>query len=260
MSDQNRMFNEKEAAEIVVKAARLQEQATDAQYSPGMSYDELRRMAIDVGVDEEFLRKALLDAPETHETKGLTFFGAPLSVEFERVIDGELAPENFDVASEAFYRRSWQDQRSRHLAVPSQVGRTLQGQVHAGTAFGQLRVTSRNGRTRIWARNTMFVPFMTTMYPALFLSFFLTLFTLASERHPNPLFTMPIVAAALLVGSLLFRHLLLAGANKMRSMVDEAASAVAEQTQIDRGNLARSSSGEQAEQVHERLEDGQNGF
>lgn len=243
MSDQHRMFNEKEAAEIVVKAARLQEQAADTRYSPGMSYEELKRMAADVGVDEEYLRKALVDTPESHESRGLTFFGAPLSVEFERVVDGELDPENFDVVSEVFYRSAWQGHKRRHLAIPSQVGRTLQGQVQAGTAFGQLRVTARNGRTRIWARNTMFVPFMTTLYPSLLISFFITLATFVADNPANPWVTMPLLAAVLGTGLSLFRYLLLSGSNKMRSMVDEAAEAVAEQTQIDRDTLAKSSPG-----------------
>ncbi len=239
MSDKPRMFSEKEAAELVVKAAKLQEDSNSgSDYSPGISMDELMRMAQDVGVDEHYLREALRGTPEAHQTAGFRFLGVPLSTEFERIVDGELAPENFDLISEQFFKPGSFGGRARGLGqglVPMQVGRTMQGQVQSGTAFGPLRVTSRNGRTRIWAKQTMFVPFMTAMYPSLLVSFILTMATFASAKHPIPYEVgATVIGAILTVGSLVFRRMLQGGTEKMKILVDSAADAIRDETVQDR--------------------------
>ncbi|MDI9640881.1 hypothetical protein QPK87_18135 [Kamptonema cortianum] len=207
MSGEKRVYSEKEATDLVIQAVRLQESSEHGgEYTPGISYDELRRMAADVGVDERYLQAAIKGVPIVREERKF-FLGIPVASEFERVIDGELPPENFDVITEALWKNSWSP-RGRHglqQLVPTQVGRTMQGQISSGAAWGQIRVSSKNGRTRVWARNNAFIPFMAGLYPSLIISFILTLATFASDGDKIPAAVgIPLILGLLTIGFIAF--------------------------------------------------------
>ncbi len=57
--DPKKVFSEQEAAQLIVDAAKLQESAGQHDYTPGVTWTELQRMADDVGVDPDYLKKAL---------------------------------------------------------------------------------------------------------------------------------------------------------------------------------------------------------
>jgi len=240
-----RFFNEKEAAELVLKAAKLQEQSSEGSnsYAPGISFDELARMASEAGVDPSFLQKALESAPEKSENP-ISFLGIPLSTEFERIIDGELPPENFDVITEGFPAklagRGPRGTRMHNVGV--QVGRSMQMQIAKGSAFGTLRVTSRNGRTRVSTRQGMFLPFMAGLYPALMISF-ITMMMLVdgdTKAHANPAVNIPIAIVAMVAGLVAFVILARSGQNRMREITDSIATRVQEETDILREQLEKS--------------------
>jgi len=237
-----RFFNEKEAAELVLKAAKLQEQSSEGSgsYAPGISFDELARMAAEAGVDPSYLQKALEGVPEKSEV-AKTFLGIPLSTEFERIIDGELPPENFDVISEGLPASvgSRGAHGTRMHNVGMQVGRSMQMQLAKGAAFGSLRVTSRSGRTRISTRQGLFIPFMAGLYPALMIAF-ITLMMLVdgdTSANANPAVNIPIAIATLIAGLVAFALLARSGQNKMREITDSIADRVQEETDLLRDRL-----------------------
>ncbi|QYK54460.1 MAG: hypothetical protein KF824_06065 [Fimbriimonadaceae bacterium] len=241
-----RFFNEKEAAELVLKAAKLQEQSNEgsSSYAPGISYDELARMAAEAGVDPSFLQKALESAPEKNESP-VAFLGIPLSTEFERIVDGELPPENFDVITDIFPAKfaGHGPRGPRMHNVGVQVGRSMQMQLAKGSAFGTLRVTSRNGRTRISTRQGMFLPFMAGLYPGLMGAVLALAFLTDrdTKAFANPAINIPLAIASLIVGLVAFVLLARSGQNKMREMTDAIAERVQEETDLMRDRLGETS-------------------
>lgn len=156
---EKRVFSEKEAAEILQSAAKIQEESSGTPYSPGVSLDELKRIAVEAGIDVAVLDKAIHSHQEVPEQKGLF----PLLREHERVVDGELEPDNFDIVYEVLKRPTNQ--------FIQQVGRTMQIRSMAAGSQVVISIACRNDRTKINVRPTIFVPFMTILYPALLLSF-----------------------------------------------------------------------------------------
>ncbi len=154
-----KVFSEKEAAEILQRAAKIQEESVGSPYSPGVSLDELRRIAAEAGIDPAAIDKAI-NTPLTESQKEGLF---QLTREHERVVDGELNPDNYDVIFDVLKRPSRQ--------YAQQVGRTMQIRAIAAGTQVFISITSKNGRTKINVRPTIFVPFMAILYPALILSF-----------------------------------------------------------------------------------------
>ena len=157
---EKKFFSEKEAAEILQRAAKFQDESgSNTPYSPGVSLDELRRIAAEAGIDPAALEKAV-NTPITEKQRESIF---QLTREHERVVDGELDPDNYDVIFEVLKRPGRQ--------YAQQVGRTMQIRAIAAGTQVFINITSKNGRTKISVRPTIFVPFMTTLYPALLGSF-----------------------------------------------------------------------------------------
>jgi hypothetical protein len=237
-------FSEKEAADLVVKAAKLQEKAGGGDYTPGISFDELAKMAAEAGIDPAFLSQALQGVPEEEE-EVKSFLGIPLSTEFERVVEVELPPERFDVVSEIFPQR-WIGQGPRGprmTNVGQQVGRSLMMQISRFPAHGQLKMTSRNGRTRITTKQTMFLPFMVGLYPTL-LGAFISLIMLADGKNSSgasPMVNIPIAIGLIVLGMTVFTYLARSGQKKMREVTDEVAARIQEEGETLRANLGSAS-------------------
>lgn len=156
---EKRYFTEKEAARFVQLAAKLQEHAAEkgAEYSPGVSLDELRRVAAEAGIDPKFLDEAIASQSRTTEKR------VPWSV-VEKVVDGALDPNDYDVVREAL------GHGMRRSAL-RQVGRSLEGRTLEGGVAHDVRVTSRGGRTRVSVKPSLFPTFIFTIYPAVMLAF-----------------------------------------------------------------------------------------
>lgn len=137
----NRMFSEQEAGDIMKRAAQLQEGAAGDVYQPGVTRDELRRVAQEMGVGDEYLDQAILERL-SNRPRGLV---PTLQME-ERVVEGELDPRDFDIVLQNV------SVRSNRRSAPVQIGRSLTAQAWSGTGLVKLQVSSRNGRTRIQVR------------------------------------------------------------------------------------------------------------
>lgn len=159
---ENRVFSEQEAADLVLAAVKLQEASTTSNhdYTPGITYSELLKIAQDVGVSEDYLRQAM----QGHVAAGTppirrTFMGWPLSYTFERVLDVELSPDSFDLIADEITVPGL-------TGTPLVLGRTISGMAYDKTAQSAIKVSSRNGRTRIESKISSYasvIP-MTTMW------------------------------------------------------------------------------------------------
>lgn len=235
-------FSEKEAADLVVRAAKLQEKSGGGDYTPGISYDELAKMAAEAGIDPSFLSQAMDGGPVGDEDKpARSFLGIPLSQEFERVVDFELPPENFDVVSEMFTPRAigHGPHGTRMTNVGQQVGRSLMMQVNQWPAFGQLKLTSRNGRTRITTKATAFLAYFAGLHLPLILSIVLLAMMSPGEKRPplEPWVALSISGALWAMGLSAFTWISKAGHKKMRELTDQIAERVQEEGETLRANL-----------------------
>ncbi len=162
VSTGKRIYSEQEATEILQRAAKLQEEDRDSNssYTPGVTEDELERIAKEAGIDSAFLRRALekATAPEAGLSK--------LQIEqvIERVVEGEIDPENFDIVIEDVKTQRPHRRRRSETGI-QQIGRRVFGNVMCGPAIGKMNITSRNGRTRIEVRTGAFFPLFLSFYP-----------------------------------------------------------------------------------------------
>ncbi len=159
-----RIFSEKEASELIQRAVEIQETTGDLgkPYQAGVTWEELKRIAEETGLDPKFLEMALeRQSSEVESTKGPFHF----TEEFETVIEGELDPNDFDVVVENIKTSGKANQP--HAA---QVGRTLT--TFAFTGWGQSRVdvSSRNGRTRLRVKSNAFLAYFLALHGPLIAS------------------------------------------------------------------------------------------
>ncbi|MCW5942911.1 MAG: hypothetical protein KIS66_11810 [Fimbriimonadaceae bacterium] len=226
MDGPKKVFSEQEAAQIVQRAVHLQESASEGRgYVPGITYDELRRIAEEAGIDSRFLDQAVREgnAPVSH--RGLLHF----TETFERVIEGELAPEDFDVVMEHLHTGG------RNSQV-MQIGRMLKGNTYTGWGMASIAVASRNGRTRLSVKSNAFVAFFVSLYPAIIGSVIA-----ASAMGERGLVAQGLgVAACLLAtGAIGFRAMLRMNHKAARALTDRLETKIADESAALRERLAR---------------------
>ncbi len=162
MSDSKRVFSDQEAADVLKRAARLQEERGESAYAPGVTHEELVRIAIEAGIDPENIEAAIRAASVSPPKRSFL----NLIEENERVVDAELDPSQFDVILDAV-----KPSRSHQHPV-GQVGRTLTFQTRYKGSLYAIEVVARNGRTRIRVTSNPFVAYITSLHPAILLSIF----------------------------------------------------------------------------------------
>lgn len=262
MSGQKKIFSEKEATDLMLKAARMQEEKPDpdsAAYVPGITLDELKRMAKELGVEERYLLKALdkegveyHTGPELKKDSG--FLGIPFVREYEAVIDGELPPDHFDVVLEDMHHSSG----GRGTGItPTQVGRSVKGSMMAGMGIGNFSMTSRNGRTRMNVRSNSFLPFMAIGYPLSVVSMAVLLPILGKNNVPGVTIAITgvlLVTLAVALSGLLARH----GHEKMKEKFEGMVKKVEEEMnelglKAGHGVVESGSQKVDSEQLEERL-------
>lgn len=169
-----RVFSEQEVADIVQRAAKLQEESATAAkaYKPGVSRAELERAATEVGIAPEFLDLAIREKLAGGQPR--SFFG--LAQPVERVVEGEIDPQDFDLILENI--RIWSSRR----APVTQVGRTLHARAFTGSGAASIDVQSRNGRTRVRVKPFPIFEILGTFYPA-FLATMMAAGPLAAAGH-----------------------------------------------------------------------------
>lgn len=225
MDGPKKVFSEQEAAQIVQRAVHLQESESDGRgYVPGITYDELRRIAEEAGIDSRFLDQAVREGNAPVSQRGLLHF----TETFERVIEGELAPENFDVVMEHLHTGG----RNSHV---TQIGRMLKGSTYTGWGMASIAVASRNGRTRLSVKSNALMAFFTSLYPTIIGSVIA-----ASAMGERGLVAQGLgVAVGLLTaGAIGFRAMLRMNHKAARALTDKLEMKIADETAFLRDRLA----------------------
>lgn len=220
MTPEKRVFSEKEASDIVRRAAMLHEQAQESSspYTPGVTREELERIAKEVGIDVAYLDRAILEGAQPESRKGPLH----LTEEFERVIEGELDPNDFDVVTNAMRMM-----RVQHGVAAAQVGRSLTATAWTGSGQATVNVSSRNGRTRLSVKSNALFAWLFALHPA----FILSIIALASSsENGQVLLGLGIVGGLALAGWTGFRMLLKLGHKRAGELADRLATLIADET------------------------------
>lgn len=261
--DEKRIFSEKEAADLIVQAAKLQEASSDSgKYVAGVTWEELKRMADDVGVDPSFLRQAMSAASGSIEKNGTKrgryFLGMPLSEEFEMVVDAEIAPENFDVIAGEFYNPGYGGGTAGAGGAswgPSVVGRMIKGQFYEGLLLGTMEVSSRHGRTRIKAVTSNAIATMAIYFPIMLMWFLIAMGVGLKGNGANfiPMmasFGVGAVGLWAVLGGVLKNAM-----KRIPGRLERIADAIRSEAELNRESLAASSPGStvETEELRENL-------
>ncbi len=117
MSERNeRSFGEEEVRAIISGAIRRQEAARKVADTDGLTLEEIRRLAAEVGIDPKYVVAAASELEETGEaTLGMRLLGGALKVSYERFVDGRLS-EDAIAAMAREIRKAFPRQRG-HLEV-----------------------------------------------------------------------------------------------------------------------------------------------
>jgi hypothetical protein len=228
VSDERKVFSEQEVTAVVRRAVELQESAGKESYTPGVTAAELERVAKELGIEAKYLQQAISEANNSESKRGTL----NLTAEFERVVDTELKPEDFDVLLR--YLKPTGNQGGPGF---TQVGRTLTGRTWTGSSFANFIVTAKGGRTRINLKSNALFAWLVTIHPATIASL-VTLPALASKGHPWMALAIvcPIIAAA----GLAFRAVLNRGHKSAKELTDKLAEAVAETAPTPASDLRQS--------------------
>lgn len=236
MPEDRKVFSEQEVSAVVRRAIELQEQAGQESYTPGVTSEELARVAKELGIEAKYLQQAVNEAGSTESRKG------PLNLteEFERVVDVEISPDDYDVLL-------------KHLRPTgnrgnsfNQVGRTLTGQTWTGCSFAGFEITSKKGRTRIKMKSNPLFAWLVSIHPATIA----TIGILGGFGGHGKIWLGLLIASTLLfVAWLAFQTLLKAGHKKARLVTDRLAEAIADAGTSTQPDVRQTLAGESAQPV-----------
>ncbi len=223
-----RVFSEQEASEIMQRAVRLQESSQAGnEYTPGVTLEELKRIVEEAGIDARFLDKAVAGI-DTAEKSTIGVFN--LTEEFERVVEGEMDPEDFDKILHLV--------RKNGTGGLMQVGRTLTGQGTTGVHVVQINVESRNGRTRVKVK---YIP-VTAYFIGLHLPIILSAVSIAPFiQSGHPWLGVATVTGMLGIGTCVFGWLVKKGRKAAKQLTGKIVEAIEEEVDPLRKNLQASS-------------------
>lgn len=219
---QDPMFSEQEASKIIQRAVELSEQQTSGQYAPGITRAELEKIAAEVGVSIDVLDKAIRETVKGDTGKG----GFRFSEEFERVIEGELDPGQYDLVIEGL-----KPMANHGQPQASQVGRTLSLSTWTGVGQAKVDLTSRNGRTRVKVKSNSIFQFLMTLHPALITAL---VATGALGEKGMVWLGAGIGAAAIAIGASLFGFLTKKGHRKAEDLADDMRDRIANTLESER--------------------------
>jgi hypothetical protein len=210
------VFSEQQVSDILRRAAELMEKSAGG-YTPGITREELERIAKEVGVDPKFLELAICEQGQSTSKKGPLH----LTEEFERVIEGELDPADYDILAEHIKPLGNAGQPAM-----AQIGRSLQASAWTGVSQAKVTVNSRNGRTRLTVKSTPLFAFLMGAYPAVMGS----IISAASLSEAGYIgWGIAAAAAFVAVGATAFSFLLKHGHEKARDLTEKLRGRISEE-------------------------------
>lgn len=203
-----KIYSESEVSKLLQRAAEIQEKETTAGYTPGVTLDELQRIAQECGISLAALDQALIQPESESKSSFLNLVETQ-----ERVFEGELDFTSLDDVIEALGDNV-------KIQTVQQFGRSIKAQVSSGTVFGRLELSAKNGRTKLKFRQIPFIAYFAGLHAPLILSFVLGMNFLA-RGHIVP--GLAALFGLLAFGLLLFSFLAKQGKIKARELVDRLA-------------------------------------
>jgi hypothetical protein len=212
------VFSEQEAAEIMQWAVRLQEQSNEGEnYTPGVTLQELQRIAEEAGLDPTFIEKAISNKAVVESEKGVFHF----TESFERVIDGEINPDDFDLVLEEM-KVSGRNQRPGAY----QVGRSMTAMAWTGVSQAKVEVSARKGRTRLQVTSNAFGAYFLGLHGPLIGG--IIIMALMGERG-NALLGALLGGGLIAAGGVAFKWLLMKGHKAAQKLTEKLAGVIADE-------------------------------
>ena len=147
-----RRYTEKEVGLILQRATELQRAAPSAPDPTGLTLAELQEIAVEAGIDPGLLQDAAHEL-ETHRptTLDARLAGAPIRLEVERIVPGELPHERLQDLVPTIQRGT------AGQGTATAVGRTLtwSSTTDSNNSSQQVLITVRNGETLIRVEETL---------------------------------------------------------------------------------------------------------
>ncbi len=141
-----RLYSEKETGALIQKAFELQ-QKEDAEGGYGLTEQELRKLAAEMGIRPQFLEDALQIQNTKEPTKTFHVWGAPLRVTQEKVIEGIVSEELWEeMVHKLRFAYKNQGRVERVGNTRDWIYATKDDEIVA------LSITTKNGRTRLRLR------------------------------------------------------------------------------------------------------------
>ena len=163
-----RYFNEKEISTILKRASEMQH--TDGSSDTyGLSTSELERLASEVGIDPRFITAAIVELEQGLKGDQETnFWGGPLLFDQERVIEGEMNEETWEMMVSEI-RKVLKD-----TGKVNEWGHSLEW-IHSGSSGEQatITVTPRDGKVKIHVFRQFSVVAAAAYAPIMILGFIL---------------------------------------------------------------------------------------
>jgi hypothetical protein len=158
LPSKERQFSDEEVALIIKRAAELQQTEQVAQEpATTMSLAEVEQIASEAGIDPRLIRRAAQGLERPQEVnRPSAFAGAPTTLVFERVVDGEIQVEDFEMLIAEIRRAMGEN------GMPSVIGKSLAwssggrggGRRNVGRHV-DISVVSRGGITTIRAEEEL---------------------------------------------------------------------------------------------------------
>ncbi len=235
---EERIFSEQEVTDIIRRAVEISERGSNPVYQPGVTRAELEHIAAEVGVSVEALHQAITEAGLRTDKRGWLH----LTEEFERVVEGELDPDRFDLVVE--------DLKSfRNAGQPSmaQIGRKMTMSAWTGVGQAKVDVTSRNGRTTLKVKSNALLQALMTLHPGLIA----TMITVGAMSEQG----LGLVGGAIGVGVMTLSTAAFAWLTKRgHRRAEEIADNLRERIAAEVKDQARQGSAEVEEPLHQRLQ------
>ena len=116
-----RKFSDEEVALIIKRAAELQQtEQVEQEPASTMSLAEVEQIASEAGIDPRLIRRAAQGLERPQEVnRPSAFAGAPTRLVFERVVDGEIQVEDFELLVAEIRRAMGEN------GIPSVIGKSL---------------------------------------------------------------------------------------------------------------------------------------
>ena len=158
LPSKDRQFSDEEVALIIKRAAELQQtEQVEQEPATTMSLAEVEQIASEAGIDPRLIRRAAQGLERPQEVnRPSAFAGAPTRLVFERVVDGEIQVEDFEMLIAEIRRAMGEN------GMPSVIGKSLAwssgvrggGRRNVGRHV-DISIVSRGGITTIRAEEEM---------------------------------------------------------------------------------------------------------